>query len=127
MRGDDMPEIDYSGLDPGIRETVRRLRAAGFETTDSGDGRSKLSAGYDADEILPYPHVVIHAAPDDLVCETRRLRDELVAAGILVAALAPDGAGASIQASYDPGNDVGVIMLCGVDDSAWPATRKEIT
>lgn len=33
--------IDYDSLDSGIRDIVKQLREAGFETTDSGDGVSK--------------------------------------------------------------------------------------
>jgi hypothetical protein len=34
-------DLDYSQLDPNIRQVVRFLRSRGFETTDSGDGRWK--------------------------------------------------------------------------------------
>ena len=42
-----MKDIDYGELDPGIRETVRRLNEEGFETCDSGDGVSKFEKGWD--------------------------------------------------------------------------------
>ncbi len=44
--------MNYYELDPGIREDVRRVREAGFETTDSGDGVSKADA-----DALPYAHI----------------------------------------------------------------------
>lgn len=34
--------FDYTQLDPGIRDEVRLLRACGFQTTDSGDGVTKI-------------------------------------------------------------------------------------
>lgn len=48
--------LDYEALDPGIREVVRLIRDAGYETTDSGDGISKRATNPDA---LPFPHVVV--------------------------------------------------------------------
>lgn len=52
-----MAECDYERLDPGIRAVVKMLRGFGFETTDSGDGVSKLSQGYEPNEIISVPHV----------------------------------------------------------------------
>lgn len=42
MPPDEIVEIDYSELDPGICYVVQWLREAGFNTSDSGDGVSKL-------------------------------------------------------------------------------------
>ena len=33
--------MNYDTLNPGIREVVRRLREAGFQTCDSGDGSTR--------------------------------------------------------------------------------------
>ncbi len=60
-------EMNYEELDPGIREIVRRLNAAGFETTDSGDGVSKPADWYASGEAIPFPHVVIAATADSMV------------------------------------------------------------
>ena len=107
--------LDVAALDPGIRETVRRLRAAGFGTTDSGDGVTKLP---DAAEVLAFPHVTIRCDLTRLVEETRRLHNLLTANWI---AAEPVGRGPVwIQASYDPADDVATIMLAGVDDKSWP-------
>ncbi|HET9063697.1 MAG TPA: hypothetical protein VFO62_10450 [Candidatus Binatia bacterium] len=114
-----VPPIDYTALDPGIRETVRRLRAAGFATTDSGDGVSKLEAGTDIGEALSFPHAVIRCEPDRLVAEARRLHAFLGEHGFCVE---PVGVSSIwIQADYDPTNDVATIMLAGVADAAWRA------
>jgi hypothetical protein len=59
--------IDYEQLDPGVRDLVKRLREAGFETTDSGDGVSKpveerafdclhVAAVVRAEDIVPESH-----------------------------------------------------------------------
>jgi hypothetical protein len=62
-----LPLLDYSILDPGIAPTVRLLREAGFETTDSGDGESKPPSWFQTGEALPFPHVVVTSHPDTLI------------------------------------------------------------
>ena len=66
-------DFDYAQLDPGIRGIVRVLRYVGFNTVDSGDGETKLVAGYDPAEILPYPHVAIATEPEKMIKESYRL------------------------------------------------------
>ena len=48
-----MRPINLQAIDPGVRAVVARLRLAGFETTDSGDGYSKPAAARELD----FPHV----------------------------------------------------------------------
>ena len=60
-----MSLVPWDYLDPGIRETVRLLRDAGFETTDSGDGVSKPEVG----RCLSFGHVFIEVSPDKLISE----------------------------------------------------------
>ena len=55
-----MNTLNYADLDVGIRNTVRLLRDAGFETTDSGDGVSKPQI---EGCTLPVPHVFAHTTP----------------------------------------------------------------
>ena len=55
-----MKNLDVSTLDPGIRDVVVALRAAGFGTFDSGDG-SKRGEG-----TLPFPHVAIVESIDNV-------------------------------------------------------------
>lgn len=62
--------IDYSELDPGIRDVVRVMREAGFDTTDSGDGVSKPK---DDMCVLEYPHVFAVTEPARMVPEADRL------------------------------------------------------
>lgn len=69
-----MSECDYGELDPGIRDTVRLLRDAGFDTTDSGDGVSKPQDWYDSGEAMPFPHVAAAAAPEVLLREAHRMQ-----------------------------------------------------
>lgn len=45
--------LNYEEMDPGIRDVVKALNEAGFETTDSGDG-SKAATDEDA---FAFPHV----------------------------------------------------------------------
>lgn len=70
-------EIANSDLDPGIREVVRLVQAAGFVTTDSGDGVSKPADWYATGEALPYPHVVVKSTPLTMVTDAHNLADLL--------------------------------------------------
>lgn len=83
--------IEYDELDPGIREVVRRLRAAGFETCDSGDGKSKPP-----EEGSEMPHVIMNCPRENLFSEADRLAAEVATWG-----LAADH-GYSVMASYEP-------------------------
>lgn len=65
--------VDYAALDPGIREIVRRVNDAGFETTDSGDGVSKPADWYAIGEAIPFPHVVAATTPGLMVPAAERL------------------------------------------------------
>lgn len=62
-------------LDPGIREAVLLLRDAGFETSDSGDGRSKPPAGI----AYPFPHVIATTTKAQLLDEADRMLATLTA------------------------------------------------
>lgn len=74
-------EPPWGDLDPGIVDTVRVLWGAGFITTDSGDGRTKLLAGENDGSILPVPHVACRCDPKHLLDETDRAVAVLRAAG----------------------------------------------
>jgi hypothetical protein len=118
--GTPRPPIDLQALDPGIRETVRRLREAGFDTSDSGDGRSKPA---DPVEVLDFPHVAIRASASSLIGEAERLRFFLSDAGLTVEPFGMEPEPEKrigIQASYDPSNGSAIVLLTGLSDEAWP-------
>lgn len=59
--------VDYGDIDPGIRGVAKALNEAGFETTDSGDGRSKfLDPKWDATRCptMACPHVILKQSAD---------------------------------------------------------------
>ena len=90
--------IDYDALDPGIRETVRLLNKWGFSTRDSGDGTTKIAAGWAPyDEALPYPHVFCAVAPTQMIAEAKRL-------------LAVLGSNWRVQATYDPADESSFLL-----------------
>jgi hypothetical protein len=113
-----MDTLDPNTLDPGIRTTVLWLREHGFDTRDSGDGVSKIdvNAGDDDFAALWYPHVAIIVPPDQLIAEARRLLKLLFARGIRIDEQGPDESVPAIEASFDPANDIAMIVLSGVDD-----------
>lgn len=98
-----MTPFDYSKICPGVRDLVRRLRAAGFDTCDSGDG-SHHAAGMEC--AREYPHVTMIVAPESAMAETRRLRDLVRSWGVMIWPIGTvDDYGRSapsIQLSYDP-------------------------
>lgn len=59
-------------FDPGIRDVVNALTAAGFKTTDSGDGYSKAAA-IAAGEALPFRHVACAVSRSSMFREADRL------------------------------------------------------
>lgn len=68
-----LPVIDIEHLDAGIQQIVLRLRAEGFETTDSGDGVSKPASP----EVLPYRHVFCRVETQAASAEADRLQGVL--------------------------------------------------
>jgi len=102
-----------SPLNPGIARTVAWLNALGFETTDSGDGKT-----HDFECDRPHPYVVIVSARETLLDDTERLRVALLGRDIAVGDLREDGTGPYLQACYVPGSiEPATIDLQNVDDA----------
>ena len=92
-------------LDDGIRETVLWLRANGFKTFDSGDGKKDHPCAHS------FPNVWMETTRENAFAETDRLGELLEQHGI---ELNPDG-GASLDLTYEPRMQP-VIRLFHVDD-----------
>lgn len=93
-----MDDINEKALDPGIRDIVMMIRRAGFETTDSGDGKSKPPEG----RVFNFPHVVVKSTKAGLLVESE----------VLLAFL--DRAGKrprSVEASYNPVDASAIIFI----------------
>jgi len=121
--------VPWNDLDPGIRDVVRLLHDNGFDTCDSGDGKSKFNTEGEpllgtCDCAMPFPHVVANCSGALLVAECHRLKDLLRTRGVVVEAQGPDGDSTSIQASYDPVSEVGVILLLDLDDARLAAVGR---
>lgn len=97
-------------MNPGIRKTVAFLNERGFETTDSGDGKTHDFA-CDRD----HPYVVIKTEPGALVFDARLLLSVLGEAGVQFHPIGPEP-GPSIQATFDPADGTAFIDLLCVDD-----------
>ena len=103
-----LPEIDYSKLSPGIRDTVMLLRSHGFETCDSGDG-SNHAAGMKG--ATPFPMVAVRVGASMMAFNADSLRQLLIAQGVVFG----DGPNdPRIEASYDPHNGVAMVLLSNV-------------
>src|SRR3954462_13626570 len=94
--GERLQDSDGSNLDPHIRQTVARLRSWGFETTDSGDGRSKFLEGTADETTLTEPHVFCRVDPDKMNCEARKM----------IRLLKEHAAEARVEATYWPEQEV---------------------
>src|SRR4051812_32629096 len=85
-------------LNPGIARLVNALRAAGFDTRDSGDGATRH---FECDPGFPYVHIVV-ADPRVLVDEADRLAAWLTARGVTLQPLDEEGAAPTLEAHYAP-------------------------
>ncbi len=114
----------FEELDPGIRYTVLWLRSEGFDTTDSGDGESKLVGDDSYPGALSFPHVVLSVPPSNLYAEADRLWERLIQIGIDVQATFMDNEQlvprVNVEATYFPGSKTSMILLTGVKDSDLP-------
>lgn len=105
-------------ITPGVRRLVAYLNRQGFRTTDSGDGVTNVAAGMEG--AMPFPNVAIEpGAPEALHTDAHALLLLLADIGIRVHPI-NDGSVPCIQATYDPADESGVILLTGVDDSMLP-------
>ena len=92
------------GLSPGVRDLVVLLNANGFETCDSGDG-SNHAAGMEG--AFEGPMVAISTSPERMVYDAHRLLRFLH--GLIE--------GPKIEASYDPADEIAIILL------TWELTK----
>lgn len=107
---DDMTPLP-DNINPGILRTVQWLRSHGFDTVDSGDGKTHL---YECD--LPVPYVHMKVAAETMVAECRRLERLLAAEWIAAQPMNPDNSVPCIQCSWDvaDGEGMGIISLYNV-------------
>lgn len=110
-----LDDIDLEQLDSGIRETVRKLRSHGFNTTDSGDGKTKGEDG------RPVPHVVIVVQHEHAVLETRRVEMYLRRWGLNPVPRPPSDdllgdRDVVVELSYNPAEPVAVIVIDHIHD-----------
>jgi hypothetical protein len=108
-----------AGIDPGVKRLVAWLRVRGFNTTDSGDGKTKLAQGFTEDDgVCAYPHVAIKVRPAKLIDEADRLAILLWEEhGITIEPTPPEGNPPQIDASYCVPTNSAMILLNHVDDS----------
>lgn len=108
----DLPELheldaeQVSHLSPGIRDLVLALRAAGFNTTDSGDGSNHEQGMACA---VPFRMVAITCHPADLASTADRLAVWLQDNPL-------DWPVYRVEATYNPLDGVGAILLHEQDD-----------
>lgn len=107
-------------LNPGIKKTVKWLRALGYVTVDSGDGETHICG---CDLPVPYVHVYFDT-PIEAVEESQRIKEDVEA--ILGAEVwsihkpDPENPGEtytpSIEVSYSPVDGLAAASLIGITD-----------
>lgn len=110
-------------LDKGIREVVQRLNTAGFRTTDSGDGQSKVGTAMEGC-MDPIPNVTIASTRKSVIGDTDALVQWVKEQGVRPeAARGPQpgdrdfGDDVIVEAVYRPLDDAVHIHLNGLDDA----------
>lgn len=106
-------------MNSNIVKLVTILQANGFNTCDSGDGKTHE---FSCDR--PYPYVSIKVSnPENSIKEAHRLVSLLMDKGIRVLSMTEAFGSeeiptkACIQLSYDPIEMLGIIDLMGISDS----------
>lgn len=120
-------ETPIEEMNPGIRRTVQWLRSHGFQTCDSGDGKTRE---HECDR--PTAYVTIRVAPEKMHEEADRLFALLKAHGVdleadyeKIAEAHAEGKLnegdtvflATLEAMYAPADGVAVLDLACVDDA----------
>lgn len=127
MSDETIGEENYQGVtpdviaacNPGIRRTVAWLKECGFETHDSGDGKTHE---HECDR--DHAYVVMVVDPMVLIGEATRLVMLLESKGLRCDSIG--GAAPCIQASFDPmWPDIGTLDLMNVDDALLFPERKD--
>jgi hypothetical protein len=91
-----LPKLDYSTLNPGIRDLVKELREVhGLETCDSGDGVTNVEAGMEG--ALEERHVFILVELDRMIETTKFLSEDY-----------PD---AWVECSWSPGQEANIMIF----------------
>lgn len=109
-------------INPGISRTVEWLQKRGFQTVDSGDGKT-----HDFDCDLPYPYVHIRVSKQRLIVTADRLKrlvekrgvyiGEPIIASMVVGATEEDERKPFISAEYNPARVWQYVTLGNVDDA----------
>lgn len=116
-------------LDPNIRRTIQWLTENGFTTTDSGDGVAKFEGIPKEEQMpcaMPYPNVVMEVTPAELLKEATRLFELCLQVGLDPnATIEVEGQEMpvwQVEASYLPRENVGMLLLTGVNDTLLEAS-----
>lgn len=113
------PVMNIQDLNPGIRQLVYFLNNRGFQTVDSGDGKTHL---YECDQAQPY--VVMKCEPDRIVDSCNLLAKILRSdCGIQLDGMNEDNSVPTIEAHYSPLSGVATITLWNVTDETGDFSR----
>lgn len=118
--------VDYEAIDPGIRAVVHFLNTVcALNTTDSGDGVSKLVG----DGNLPFPHVfAVVQNPDELVKKCQKTAVLLWEQGVKIVPtpehmVTLDPGSAVVECSFNAADGIGIVQVLGLDDAGLALAR----
>lgn len=113
-------------LNPGIKKLVHFLRSRGFDTCDSGDGRTR---DYECDR--DHAYVAMMCEPEVMVREAHRLhRTVQEVLEIPLGALNEEGTTPCVEAAYQPAwGDFAILELLNVrdDDVDWSTVDMPVS
>ena len=117
-----LDEATVNELDPGIRRLVVLLNEAGFDTCDSGDGKSQEA------RVLDYPHVAVTCRPEELLEVADRLYSvvmTLVGEGEPVVEDGQEMPAWIVEGSYSPMGRSSIVLLSRRFNASCPPRRAE--
>lgn len=117
--------VDYEALDPGIRKTVALLRGLGYQTCDSGDGKTKyhdengnqLAPGDVMECALPWPNVFILATEETGYALARKLAVDVEHCFHQPGDREEGVPGWGVDVTWDLWSGQVLVGLIGIDDS----------
>lgn len=112
--------FDINDVQPTMRKLVTWLRAAGFETTDSGDGVTNVEAGMEG--ALTEPHVFILLANYlSIIRQADRLQRLVVEYGF---SIGYEEGEVYVEAMYSPYDGISTLALWGATDETMEKCER---
>lgn len=115
--------FDYTQLNLGIRKLVYILRSKGYNTIDSGDGKT---CEFYCDQPMAYVHIsLVH--PELLINSCQALKKTLEYYGVVFQPCNAEGTTPVVEGSYEPQSNLAIITIYNVDDSMLDPDKLKVS